>query len=128
SCIGWAFALVLALPRIAGASQPADEPEPEPVAEEPADGVDPAELEALQKRVESLEQQVRDLEAERDTTTEPETSPPPPPPTVEKEPDEKPAAQPKTKPMRRSQPGEVEENRPPDYASGFHFGSYGRVV
>ena len=114
------------MPRIASASQPATEPEGEPTSapEEPSE----VDVEALQKRVESLEQQVRELEAERDTTTEPETSPPPPPPTVEKKPAEQPAAQPGTKPTRTSQPGEVQENRPPDYASGFHFGSYGRVV
>jgi maltoporin len=116
------------MPRIAGAAEPAAEPETAEPGTDDANEVDPAEVEALQRRVESLEQQVRELETERGTATEPA---PPPPPVVEPPPPTKPetpAPVAETKPPKRAMPGEVEENRPPDYASGFHFGSYGRVV
>jgi hypothetical protein len=119
--------LLLAIPRIAHAVEPAPEPEPtttEPApVEEPA-SPDPSDVEALQRRVEALEQQVRELEAEGDTTTQP-----PPPPAKAVPAPKEPKVDPSTAaPQTKVQPGEVEENRPPDYASGFHFGSYGRVV
>ena len=118
----------LLLPAAAHAQPAATEdppPPPEPVAAEPAKSVDPSEVEALEQRVQELEAKLDALAAESDA----EPAPPPPPEVVapvvavpEPEPQDVPP------PSVKSADGEVEHNTPPNYADGFHFGSYGRVA
>jgi hypothetical protein len=105
-------------------------PEPAPVVEEasePAPAVDPEQVRRLQERLDELEEEVRLLRAEQAAAAE----------QAEKARAEQAAAAKAAteaiaeadepahvKPIGSSPDGQ----RPPDYASGFHFGSYGRVV
>jgi len=96
---------------------PEPEPEPEPEPQPPA-GPSAEELEALQRRIDTLERQVEVLRESQAEVAEELGKPPP----VIVQPDEDaPVSAP-------SAPADVEYNRQPDYADGFHFGSYGRVV
>ena len=123
-----AFAASVLLPAAASA-QPDGEPPPppEPTApEEPtpppprprAKSVDPEEVEALEKRIDELEAKLERLaeeEAEKDA----------PPPAVVVEPTDPEDTRP---PEKEADPGETPDQAPPNYADGFHFGSYGRVA
>ncbi len=83
--------------------------------------IDPEELEALQRRVDELEAKLDALDA-AEPKPAPQIAPPPTAPrapttTTTEAPPERPGAE-----------GDVEFNRPPNFADGFHFGSYGRVA
>jgi LamB porin len=111
--------LLLAEP---SAAAPAPPPPSEPTTEAPTpppprdDDVD-AELEALRKRVEELEKEVEGI-GERQSKIAATTVGP-----------VQPAATTKTQAKTTSGgAGDSADNRMPDYAEGFHFGSYGRVV
>lgn len=93
---------------------PAPEPEPEPA---PPTGPTQADLDAMMRRLDALEAEVQQLRAERDAArAEAASASEAPAPTPEPDPT--------PRPTTASQDGQ----RPPDYAEGFHFGSYGRVV
>jgi hypothetical protein len=98
--------------------EPQPEPEPEPEPTGPASGPSGEELEALQRRIDTLERQVEVLRKSQAEVAEELGKPAPV--LVQPETDA-----PVTAP---SAPADVADNRPPDYADGFHFGSYGRVV
>lgn len=130
-CLAAAFTSsprVLAAP---DAPEAAAEPEPPAPAEPPPPRVNPEtidalkeQLDALQRKVDAMEQEQReaqnaeaaDVEPE---ASEPEASTPPAPPQAEAAPPE---------PVVTSSDGDASHNRPPNYADGFHFGSYGRVA
>ena len=87
--------------------------------------IDPEQLRQLQARLDALEAEVEELRAEQAATEQAqaeqaEAAKAATEAIAEPEPDE-PAG---TVPVGSS----VDGQRPPDYASGFHFGSYGRVV
>ncbi len=94
------------------------EPEPEPEPPPPA-GPSAEDIEALQRRIDTLERQVEVL---RESQAEVAEELGKPPPVIVQPPDED------DTPSAPSAPADVEYNRSPDYADGFHFGSYGRVV
>lgn len=117
----------LLLPAFAWA-EPAGEPppppaEPEPAEPEPTTAVDTAEVEALQRRVDELEQKIETL-ASKPATPEPEPPPPEaaPPSAPAQAPTDPPA------PIVAGADGDAAHNTPPNFADGFHFGSYGRVA
>jgi maltoporin len=126
----------------------ADEPAPDDTATETATepttsratSAPSEDVEALRARIDKLEQEL-DAVRERQENTEAgqasETKEPPPPVTTtpESAPDEdeddeddededKQAGEPEAVP----DPTATSDNRPPNYADGFHFGSYGRVM
>lgn len=109
-------------PTVASASSEPKSDRPPPAPPEPR--IDPAEVEALQKRIE-------DLEAKIDALASDEPAPPPvaPPPA-----DPKPEVAPPPvidvgiQAKLPGSDGDANHNRPPNYADGFHFGSYGRVA
>lgn len=88
-----------------------------------------ADLDALERRIEGLE---RELAAVREAARNPEPAPVAvPPPTVSPDTSPPPTDPPPTDPPRkatRAAAGDSTDNRSPDYADGFHFGSYGRVI
>jgi hypothetical protein len=91
-----------------------------------SEGIDPEQLRRMQERLDALEGEVERLRGELDEArqeqAEFEAAPPPPeppPPTDEDQPPE-----PEPKPVGAAS----DAQRPPGYANGFHFGSYGRVV
>ena len=106
----------------------------QPPGDEPAPPAEPDPTEELREQIEALERRIDELEAEKDRKPDPEPEPekveppPPAPPAPEPEPKPEPAPEPEGPPTLDSDPGVDENNRPPDYAEGFHFGSYGRVV
>ena len=106
------------------APEPPDASEPAPP---PADAsASEAEVEALRERLQALEAQVEALQQSRAGTPD-ET------PSAEPKPEPKPKPKPKTKgheseEAKQAGAGDVSFNREPDYAEGFHFGSYGRVM
>jgi maltoporin len=73
-----------------------------------------AEVESLREEVEALRTSQAEIAAK--------VGAPPPRPAAD------PAETPARPPPRQSGPGDAAFNRPPDYADGFHFGSYGRVI
>jgi hypothetical protein len=113
----------------------------EPTTAEPdSPAVDRADVDALEDRIRTLEGQLEALQKRQEeieaesTRGEPEPQPPaprvvePPVPTQD-EPERELPDEPDT-PKREvsSDPTASVDNRPPDYADGFHFGSYGRIV
>ncbi|NJK32542.1 MAG: carbohydrate porin [Deltaproteobacteria bacterium] len=87
--------------------------------------IDAEELRRLQQRLDALEDEVADLRANQAE----QSAPQPPPPKLE------PPEQPDEGKDEQGEPAGVtpvgastDGQRPPDYATGFHFGSYGRVV
>jgi maltoporin len=101
-------------------AQPSSEPPPPP--SEPAAPTEPSEPTAPPDttRVDDLADRVRKLEQELETLRAAQATKPPAPTVVEKPAPSDAPSEPTTK--------EIEGNRPPDYADGFHFGSYGRVI
>lgn len=89
---------------VVSSNEPPAEPEP------PPSGPTQAELDALMRRLDALEAEVEQLRAERDAAKAEVPVEPKP---------EKAAPQAAIT---------IDGQRPPDYAEGFHFGSYGRVV
>lgn len=78
----------------------------------------------MQKRIDELEARLEAIERRPPETappapTEPAAPAPAPPQPTEPEP---------AKVVVDPGNGDADHNRPPDYADGFHFGSYGRVV
>jgi maltoporin len=106
-------------PGLARAAPPEDDAPSEERASEPAppSGPSQAELDALMRRLDALEAEVEQLRAERDAV-ETETKPEGPIAAPEPEPESGPL------PVGSTTDGQ----RPPDFADGFHFGSYGRVA
>lgn len=81
---------------------------------------------ALQRRLDALEQEVETLREHADRPATADAPPPSPAPTPSQTP---PAPAPDEKQTAASTVGsDPAHNRPPGYADGFHFGSYGRVV
>lgn len=123
----------LGAPAIAAAAEPADDPEPasdpEPAVDTEAPAVEPTpepgasaeQVDALQQRIDTLERQVEALRQSQAEVAEELGKPPPVIVTPAAE-DEDEA------PTLPSAPADVAHNRSPDYADGFHFGTYGRVV
>ncbi|MEX1365206.1 MAG: carbohydrate porin [Nannocystaceae bacterium] len=97
--------------------EPTEPTEPEP----PPAGPSAEELQALQRRIDTLEQQVEVLRESQAEVAEELGKPPPVIVQPAKDEDA-------TPPVKTSAPTDPEFNRQPDYADGFHFGSYGRVV
>lgn len=94
--------------------------EPEPETPPPPPGPSAEEVQALQRRIDTLEKQVEVLRESQAEVAEELGKPPPV--IIKPDPeDEKP-------PEKVSDPSANEFNRLPNYADGFHFGSYGRVV
>ena len=113
-------ALTLA-PELTLASPPDAPPPPieTPPPTEPPETIDPAQLERMQQQLDALQTEVENLRAELDEErAKPTPAPAPPPATLE------PESAPAPKPVGSVTDGQ----RPPGYADGFHFGSYGRVV
>lgn len=104
----------------------ADEPdeeepaEPEPPEPPPPAGPSAEQVRDLQERIDTLERQVEVLRQSQAEVAEELGKPPPVIVTPKADEDEPPSVP--------SAPTDVEYNRSPDYADGFHFGSYGRVV
>jgi len=102
-----------------------DEPPPPPPANP---GVDPEVVERMQQRLDALEAEVEqlrgDLDGARTKLEEVEQAEPEPvaPPASVSAPE--PDPEPGPRPVGSARDGQ----RPPNYADGFHFGSYGRVV
>lgn len=97
------------------------DPDPDPMPEDPpSSGTSSEQLEALQQRIDTLERQVEVLRESQAEVAEELGKPPPVIVT--------PAGEDQAAPSAPSAPADVEHNRSPDYADGFHFGSYGRVV
>ena len=119
--MSWYAALGLAA-SLFGEPPPDPPPPPEPAETEPATDRD-EELEAYKERLEALEAEVERLKQAQDEQPDP---PPPPKPAVEAPASEPDAGPPE--PKSKKALGDVAHNRPPDYADGFHFGSYGRVI
>ncbi len=98
-------------------SEPAPTAEPEP---ERPPTTDDAEVDALRKRVDELEKRLEQIDArqaqEQARPTEPTTATKPATPSAP------------VKAGHKGGAGDSADNRTPDYAEGFHFGSYGRVV
>lgn len=113
------------------ASDPVERPPPAPPPPKPALTAEQAR--ALLDRVDALEREVERLRATEAATADPTREPPEGAPEladevaapIEPAPPTTADAVPTT--IEGAQ-GEVEFNRPPDFADGFHFGSYGRVV
>lgn len=100
-----------------------DGPEPTPTTTAPApEGPSQDEVDAMQARIDALEEQV-DVLRESQAEVAQELGKEPPREVIVREVEKK--DEPKTK---VAAPEDVDHNRPPDYADGFHFGSYGRVV
>lgn len=97
--------------------QPAPEP-PAPTAEPSAPATDP-DVASLRDRVDTLERELAEIKAAR--------TPPSEPPAAKPD-----AASPVITPPATTRTaangGDSADNRSPDYADGFHFGTYGRVV
>jgi hypothetical protein len=91
---------------------PAEQPAPDPA---PPTGPSQADIDALIQRIDALEAEVEQLRAERDAAK------------IEA-PEKPPEPEPKPEPEQPRPGAAVDGQRPPDYAEGFHFGSYGRVV
>lgn len=100
---------------------PPPEDQPDEAQEPPAPSLDAEQLRALQERISALEAEVERLRAEQNATSEREAEAEVAAATA---PIEAPAEPAGTKPVGSSRDGQ----RPIDYATGFHFGSYGRVV
>ncbi len=100
---------------------PSDAPSPPP----PRITVDPEAVEALQRRVEALEAQLDALESDEDQERTPPAVVQPPPPAA---PPTDLAEGPTPAAANPVGDGAADHNRPPNYADGFHFGSYGRVM
>ncbi len=132
--LAW-LAAVSVLVASATASAEAIEPEPEPPATTEPDPESPEspegaestpepnpeqqqQIDQLQQRIDTLERQVEVL---RESQAEVAKELGKPPPVIV-------TPEPKAPPSAPSAPADVEHNRSPDYADGFHFGSYGRVV
>jgi maltoporin len=118
--------LTLAFP-LAFAAPPDTAPPPAPTetpppSEPPAESIDPQQLQRMQQQLDALEAEVEQLRGELDEArAQPEPAPAPAPETeteIELE------IPPTPKPVGSVSDGQ----RPPGYADGFHFGSYGRVV
>lgn len=108
--------------RLVAAAPPETAPttEPPPVEQPPAPSVDPEQLERMQQQLDTLAAEVERLRGELDEARA-EQAEQPPPKTIERVIIEKPKDEPEAPPP-------VDAQRPPGYADGFHFGSYGRVV
>lgn len=109
----------------AAAEAPVEPTMAPPVAEQPPSGTPThtdQEVEALRERLEMLERQVEVLRDNQAAVADAvsETNP-------ELQVKQLPAA-PAGPPPKVASPEDADHNRPPDYADGFHFGSYGRVV
>ena len=100
--------------------QPEPQPEPDPTTTGPSADAEAEAVEALQRRIDTLERQVEVL---RQSQAEVAKELGKPEPAVVEPAEE--ADEPATAP---SAPADPVFNRQPDYADGFHFGSYGRVV
>ncbi|MBX7084045.1 MAG: carbohydrate porin [Nannocystaceae bacterium] len=124
-------ALALAITLHAGLAHAEPDTATEPVATEPTPPVEPtppstgdderARTEALERRVEALEAELKRLaeasaksDAQTPRAAKPAQSAPTPKSTRTRAP--------------QASSGDSSDNRTPDYAEGFHFGSYGRVV
>lgn len=122
-----AFATSVLLPGSALAQPAVEEPEPESTTEAtslppmPRASVDPKEVEALEKRIDELEAKLETIAAEKET----EGSSEPPPPVVVEVPVE---ADEDAPPTKDASDDDSPDQKPPNYADGFHFGSYGRVA
>ncbi len=112
----------LLLPVNASAEPATDPPEP-PSQPEPQPTVDNAEVEALQRRVDELEQKIEMLASQPKADPAPPAPTPPPPVTPSPAAEEPPPA-----PSLAGADGDAAHNTPPNFADGFHFGSYGRVA
>jgi len=119
-----ALAEIAMAPATEGPAQTA-EPEPEaPPETETPEGPSAEEVEALMRRIDTLERQVEVLrESQAEVAEELGKAPP-----VLVQPEPAPKADEDEPPTLPSAPTDVVYNRPPDYADGFHFGTYGRVV
>src|SRR5689334_4247492 len=92
-------------------------PETPPATEPSPDSVDPQQLQRMQEQIDALAAEVEKLRAELDEERARPAPAPAPVPVPQLE------AEPETKPVGSVADGQ----RPPGYADGFHFGSYGRV-
>lgn len=101
-----------AIPAATSQPTPTSEPAPRDDDTQAAAAADPdasaAEMEALRTRLAAVETRLAEVEGEADTLSQR--------PVVPDEP----------APLRA--PGTLDGQAPPNYADGFHFGSYGRVV
>ena len=112
------FAIAIAIASVgiaipAGAQEPVGETPPVAEVEPPTTTPDDARVDDLAGRVRKLEAEIEALRNEHKAE--------PPPPTKAPAPQKS-----KDAPVTTSAPSG--DNQPPDYADGFHFGSYGRVI
>jgi hypothetical protein len=122
---------------LASASASAQDPvTTQPVDPQPAEETEPISpptttndrvVEALEERVEKLEAELIRMRREQ-TEQVPTARPVPDVPEPEPEPEPKPEATQPTPSTKERASADPDFNRPPDYADGFHFGSYGRVM
>ena len=123
--------LTLGTPSLAVAAPPdspdatTDPAEPDPPPEPPPpppSGPSEEEVQELRDRIDTLEQQIGVLTESQAEVAKELGKEPPKVIIREVEPKEE------GPPPKVANPEDLEFNRPPDYADGFHFGSYGRVV
>jgi len=118
STVSRLFATAIAIASVgiaipAGAQEPVGETPPVAEVEPPTTTPDDARVDDLAGRVRKLEAEIEALRNEHKAE--------PPPPTKAPAPQKS-----KDAPVTTSAPSG--DNQPPDYADGFHFGSYGRVI
>ncbi len=125
--IGCCITLSTSLPAFAappeGPPPPPDDQPGQADAEPPAPSLDAEQLRAMQERIDALEAEVERLRAEQDATKQ-QLAADEAAATTATAPIEEAAEPAATKPIASSGDGQ----EAPDYATGFHFGSYGRIV
>jgi maltoporin len=125
--------LVAAFPRTSHAEPAAtsgNPAEPAPTATAPETPTPPRpSVDAMQQRIETLEARVealQDRQAELESQQARDQAEPSPPPSPASP--SEPEAEEPPPPVVSGDPTATADNRPPNYADGFHFGSYGRVL
>jgi maltoporin len=121
--------LLVLVPTLAWAAPPEPEGPPSSPTDEPAAPSEPAEITVDPEQLRRMQERLDALEAEVDSLRgELEAREPQPLPQPEPEPEPEPELDTREEDRPTSVGIASDGQRPPDYADGFHFGSYGRVV
>jgi maltoporin len=117
--LGGVFTLASALALAAPPETPPPAPTEAPPSEPPGESVDPQQVQRMQEQLDALAAEVDRLRSELDEAR----SQPAPAPAPAPAPESEPQPESEAKPVGSVTDGQ----RPPGFADGFHFGSYGRV-